>query len=97
MISVIGGIFKYSLLVVTVLVLSHIVEVKGVTISQHVLNAMHGVSGYNPKIQADRITASFTKTMQSRVSELNRIDAEISSDDQKALNHVIETSQQKRR
>ena len=95
MFNLIGSIIKYSLLVLTVLVLSHVVEVQGVTISQHVLNGMHWVSGYSPKIQADRITAGITQSMQKHVDALNKIDTnpEVSHADQAALNKVIENSQ----
>ena len=97
MFSLIGGIFKYSLLVLTILVLSHIVEIKGVTISQHVLNGMHSMTGYSPQSQASKITDSFSKSIQERVKDLNRVDAEVSSEDQKALNQVIEKTQNKKK
>ena len=100
MFNLIGGIFKYSLLVLTVLVLSHVVEVQGVTISQHVLNGMHWVSGYSPKMQANRITAGISESMQKHVEELNKIDTnpgEVSPADQQALNKVIENSQFKKK
>ena len=96
MFHLIGGIFKYTFLVLTVLILSHVIEIKGVTISQHVLNAMHFVSGYGPRAQIDHITSDFTMTMQKRVNDLNKIDNEVTPEDQKALNHVIENSQSRR-
>jgi hypothetical protein len=98
MFKLIGGIFKYTLLVLTVLVLSHVVEVQGVTISRHVLHAMHGVSGFSPKQQANRITADISNQMQKHVEELNQIDTNgENTADQAALNKVIENSQFKRR
>jgi ABC-type phosphate/phosphonate transport system substrate-binding protein len=97
MFSLIGAVFKYSFLVLVVLVLSHIVEVQGVTISQHVLNGMHAISGYTPKAQAEKITSSFTKTMQERMKDLNKLDNEVSPEDQKALNRVIESSAHQKR
>ncbi len=96
MFNFIGGVFKYTGLVLLILVLSHIIEVKGVSISNHVLRVMNGASSLNPKEQADKITAEFSKTMQTRVTDLNKLEKEISTDDQKALNKVIETSQRKR-
>ena len=96
MFNFIGGVFKYTGLVLLILVLSHVIEVKGVSVSNHVLHFMNGASRLNPKAQADKITAEFSKTMQTRVSDLNQIDKEISTDDQKALNKVIETSQRKK-
>jgi hypothetical protein len=100
MFSLIGSIFKYSLLVLTVLVLSHVVQIQGVTISQHVLNGMHAVSGYSPKIEADRITAGISQSMQKHVDQVNQINTgagEVSPADQQALNKVIENSQFKRK
>jgi hypothetical protein len=93
--KLIGAVFKYTSLVLVVLVLSHIIQIQGVTVSQHVLNTMNFVTGYSPKSQADRITASFTKTMEKHISDLNKIDAEVTTDDQKALNHVIENSEKR--
>jgi hypothetical protein len=99
MFAMIGSVIKYSVLVVVILVLSHIVEVKGVSVSQHVLNGMHWVSGYHPSVQANRITADFSKTMQNRVKELDKIGDstnEVTPTDQQALNKVIENSQFKK-
>ena len=99
MFAMIGSVIKYSVLVVVILVLSHIVEVKGVSVSQHVLNTMHWVSGGSPTIQANRITAEFSKTMQNRVKELDKIGEnpnEVPPADQQALNKVIENSQFKK-
>ena len=67
-----------------ILVLSHVIEVKGVSVSIHVLHFMNGASLLNPKAQADKITAEFSKTMQTRVNESNQI------------NKVIEASQRKK-
>ena len=99
MFELIGGIFKYTLLTLAILVLSHIIEVQGVTISQHVLKTMHWVSGYSPKIEANRITADISRSMQVHVNELNniRVDSEVSSADERALNHVIEGSQARKK
>jgi hypothetical protein len=93
MFKLIGTIFKYSLLVLVILVLSHIVEIQGVTISQHVLNGMHFASGYSPKKQAERIQEDYSKALQTRMKELNKLDAEVSPEDQKALNQLIRKSE----
>ena len=84
MFSFIGGVFKYTGLVLLILILSHVIEVKGVSVSNHVLHFMNGASLLNPKAQADKVTAEFSKTMQTRVNALNQI------------NKVIETSQHKK-
>ena len=97
MFSFIGLIFKYSFLVLTVLVLSHIIEIEGVTISQHVLHAMHFVTNNNPKTKVDRITADYSKIMQNRIKEINQIEPdEDSPANQQALNRVIERSEKKK-
>ena len=93
MFKLIGLIFKSSLLVLVILVLSHIIEIKGVTISQHVLNGMNTFSGYSPQRQAQKITEDYTKTVKLRMNELNKLDSEVSPDDQKALNQVIQKAQ----
>ncbi len=97
MFKLIGAILKYSLLVLTILVLSHVIEIQGVTISQHVLRAMHAMTGYSPQNQAVKITESFKASVQEHVNELNRVDAEVSGADQKALNQVIERAQSKKK
>jgi hypothetical protein len=96
MFSFIGTLIKYSLLVLTILILSHIIEIQSVTISQHVLNGMHWISGYSPKSQVTHLSNEISHAVQSRVGEINKIDAEVSRDDQKALNNVIQKSQGKR-
>ena len=100
MFKLIGAIFKYSFLVLAILVLSHVIEIQGVTVSQHVLNGMHMLSGYNPKTKATQITTDYSKIMEAHIKELNSIDtggAEASLEDQKALNKVIENSQFKKK
>jgi hypothetical protein len=97
MINLIGNILKYSLLVLVIIILSHIIEIKGVTVSQHVLNGMHSVSGYDPKSQAERLTSDITKTMQKHVDDINKAGSDVAPADQKALNQVIENSEKQRR
>ena len=63
------------------------------TISQHVLRGMHALTGYNPKAQANRITADITHSLQTH---LNQVD-EITTTDQKELNHLIQKSQVQKR
>lgn len=96
MFSLIGSIFKYSLLTLTILVLSHIVEIEGVTISEHVRRGMHFFGSFSPVGQAKSIQSDFKNIMNKRTEDLNKIDAEVSAADQKALNQVIQNAQQKR-
>jgi hypothetical protein len=93
MIKILGSIFKYSILVVVILVLSHVIQVKGVTISQHVLNGMNAITGFSPSQQVNRITEHYSQSVKSQFERIQKADAEISHDDQKALNQVIEQSQ----
>ncbi len=96
MFSLIGSIFKYSLLTLTILVLSHIIEIQGVTISQHVLRGMHFISGFSPQNQTIAIKEDFIKSINKRTQDFNKIDSEVSPDDQKALNQVIQRAQHKK-
>ncbi len=48
MMDTIRAIFKWTLLVLVILALSHMVEIRGVSVSQHVLNALHWVGGFLP-------------------------------------------------
>ena len=90
MFKLIGSIFRYSLLVVTILVLSHIIEIKGTSISRHVENAMHWVGGYSPKSEIDRVSRSVSSAVREHNEKIK--DAEISAEDQKQLNEVIRHS-----
>ena len=94
MFSFLGSVIKWSLLTLTIIVLSHIIEIQGVTISQHVLNGMHMVSGYTPKNPVKTIKEDYVKTMNKRMEDLNKIDQEVTPEDQKALNQVIQKDQQ---
>jgi hypothetical protein len=96
MLKLIGSIFKYSLLVLAILVLSHIVEVKGVSVSQHVLNGMNFITGFSPSRQINQITESYSRSMKTHFEEIQKADPEINPDDQKALNQVIEQAQKKK-
>ena len=96
MLKLIGSIFKYSLLVLAILALSHIVEVKGVSVSQHVLNGMKFITGFSPSRQINQITESYSNTMKTHFEEIQKADPEINPDDQKALNRVIEQAQNKK-
>ena len=96
MLKLIGSIFKYSLLVLAILVLSHIVEVKGVSVSQHVLNGMNFITGFSPSHKINQITESYSNSMKTHFEEIQKADPEINPDDQKALNRVIEQAQKKK-
>ena len=95
MIQLIVGIFKYSILVVVILVLSHIIQIKGVTVSRHVENAMNWVSGANPARDFNQSMGDIRDGMKHRNEMLNQA-AEFSAEDQKQLNQVIQKSQKKK-
>ncbi len=101
MFSLIGSTIKYSLLVLVVLVLSHIVQIRGVSISRHVENAMDWVGGLNPQKSVmngvNQVTHDVSGRLQAHHAENEKaLDADIPVEDQKKLNHLIEKSQSKK-
>jgi hypothetical protein len=107
MFNLIASIFKYSLLVLTILVLSHIIEIKGVSISQHVKNAMNWTSGLSPTHEATKVSQEISSAVTSAtksVADLKNhheeavkaMDADITPQDQNQLNRVISTSEHHR-
>ncbi len=46
--NTIRAILKWSLLVLVILALSHIVEIRGVSVSEHVRNALNWISAFLP-------------------------------------------------
>jgi hypothetical protein len=100
MLKLIGSIFKATLLVLVILVLSHIVEIKGVSVSQHVLRGMTSVSGFSPSRQINQITENYSQALKTRVEEIRKIDPgvepAIEREDQIALSRVIEQSKKRK-
>ena len=91
MINAIAGVFKYSALVLLVLVLSHIVQIKGTSISQHVENGMNWVSGGHSR--AGNTISKVTQQFSSAVHHDTKEDADgISHEDKKELESVIKRS-----
>lgn len=90
MMNAIASFFKYSALVLTILVLSHIIQIKGVTISQHVENGMNWVSGSRSHAGINTITRQFSS------AHLEDADG-VSADDKKELDGVIKHSIQFRK
>ncbi len=94
------GIVKYSALVLTVLVLSHIVQIKGTTISQHVENGMNWVSGGRSYANnsISRVTQQFSSAIQQNPSKAEKEDADgISRADKQELDSVIKRASSHRR
>jgi len=92
MLKIIGSILKGSLLVLVILVLSHIIQIRGVTLSQHVQNGLDFITQFSPTKQAQQIQDTYTKSVQKRIEQLNSSDPEINPEDQRKLNQVIEAS-----
>lgn len=93
MINAIVTALKYSALVLTVLVLSHIIQIKGVTISRHVENGMNWVSGGRSYTGISSVTRQFS----SAVHHENHEDADgISREDKSELDSVIKKSSRRR-
>lgn len=85
MLSLIGSIFKYSSLVLVVLVLSHIIQIKGTTISRHVENGLNGITQFSPTRTVTRITREMSSAELDQVSEK----------DERELNQVIQKSRRR--
>ena len=107
MFSLLSSIFKYSLLVLAIIVLSHIVEIKGVSISQHVKNAMNWTTDVSPLRQAGRVTHELSSAVAAAgqsVADIKKhneqamkaLDADITPQDQNQLNRVISRSENHR-
>jgi|GEM_PF-1946042 len=96
MIRLIGSLIKYSFLVVAILVLSHIVQIKGVTISQYVDRTLNWITGNNPAKRFGDSMSAMRANLKQRNEILNEA-AEVSPDDQRRLDHVIRNAQKKNR
>ncbi len=97
MLKTIGSIIRYSLLVLVILVLSHIIEIKGTSISQHVLNGMHLASGFAPDRMARKISGEYTQALKARMKALEGTESALSKEEQKELDRLIERAQKKSR
>jgi hypothetical protein len=104
MLTLISGIFKYSLLVLTILVLSHVIEIKGVTISQHVQNSLNWITSLNPTREVHQVSREISSTASNLSATLasvknhseeahKALDSDITPQDQNQLNRVITTSE----
>jgi len=92
MISAIVSVLKYSALVLTILVLSHIIQVKGTTISQHVENGMNWVSGGRSHASiTTRVTQQFSSAIHHE-AKVEPLDSDITHEDKKELDSVIKKS-----
>ena len=90
MLSLIGSTIKYTGLILMVLVLSHIIQVRGVSISQHVENTLDSIANFSPTREVKRVTREMSSAIQTRSSDtdLDKHDSE----DQRELKRVIERS-----
>jgi hypothetical protein len=95
MFSFLYSIFKYSAFALIVLVLSHVIEVQGVTVSRHIEKWVKIAGVYSPEKQAKLLTDEYKASLDARMKELHKLDADISPEDQKALRQIIERSEQK--
>jgi hypothetical protein len=102
MFALIGNTLKYSGLVLLVLILSHIVEIKGVSISRHVERAMSWFAS-TPK-EVTRVTQELSSSVHESVSSAvrsrrpqkeMRLNSEFTVDDQRELNRIIEKNQRR--
>lgn len=86
MFNAIAAVFKYSVLVLTILVLSHIIQIKGVTVSRHVENGLNWMTGGRTHAQISKISQQFSSAVHHETKE--NADG-ISKEDQKQLDSVI--------
>ena len=96
MFSFLSAIFKYSAFALIVLVFSHVIEIKGMTVSRHVEKWVKIAGVYSPEKQAKVLSEEYKTIMEARMKDLQKLDADISAEDQKALRQIIERSEQKR-
>jgi len=96
MFKVIGAVFKYTMLVLTILILSHIIQIKGVSISEHVLNAMNTVGNFSPTREVQKMARTLQKgATHLKVAE-QASEPEMNPDDEHALDNVIENSRKRK-
>ncbi|MBS1959889.1 MAG: hypothetical protein JST80_10480 [Bdellovibrionales bacterium] len=104
MFALIGQTLKYGALVILVLILSHIIQIRGTTISQHVENTMDWVAGIKPKREITKVTQELSSSVNNviRLRTANTraergtsasADTDISAGDQRQLNHLIQKTQ----
>jgi hypothetical protein len=96
MLKFLGSILKLSLLTLVILVLSHVIEIQGVSVSEHVLRGMKLVTGFSPSRQINEITGSYARSMKSHLEQVEAVDSGINPEDQKALQQVIDRAQRKK-
>jgi hypothetical protein len=96
MFEMIGGVLKYTALVITILVLSHIIQIKGVSITDHVGHALDYVSGAPSRVSHS--ISEIKPFVDAHTAQLNRAaastDADMATTEQRQLDHVIQQSQQ---
>lgn len=99
MFALIGNVIKYTALVLAVIVLSHIIQIRGRTVSQHVERTMDWIAG-SPR-EMTRVTQQFSSTVthafRDRVdTRVERApDADITAADQRQLDRLIIRTQKK--
>ncbi len=97
MMNTIASIFKYSAMVLLILVLSHIIQIKGTTISQHVENGMNWVTG-SRHASITRITREFSSANHRDSQNQTAEDSDgITPSEKNELNGVIRKSIQFRK
>lgn len=98
MFALIGNILKYSALVLVVIVLSHIIQVRGRTVSQHVEHSMNWIAGSPREVTrvTQELSSSVVGAFRDRGSRVERApDADITASDQRQLDRVILRTQKR--
>jgi hypothetical protein len=100
MFDTLGTILKYSLLTLVIIVLSHIVEIRGVSISNHVHRAMNSITSFSPTREVSKISRSMSSSITSIKASTSRapepVDMpEVTRQDQRELDQVIQKAERK--
>ncbi len=94
MLSLIGAVLKYSFICLSIIILSLVIEVKGVSISRHVEHGLRFISGYNPQSITRELVGDIQKhnKLIDQIGDkgIQGIKDKISVDDEKELKKVLE-------
>jgi cell shape-determining protein MreC len=102
MFALIGNTIKYSSLVLLVLVLSHVIQIRGVSISKHVERTMSWFA--SAPQQVTRVTQEFSSGVSHQMDSVIRLrsskverdpSSDISPSDQRELKQLIERQQRR--
>jgi hypothetical protein len=74
-----------------------VIEIQGVSISKYIEKFVKVASGFTPEKQAKILSEEYKASLEARMKDLNKLDAEISPEDQQALKQVIQQSEERKK